>query len=143
MIIWYKKKNYCISNADILKKYFFPKKMMMSLCGLKMAITFDRIIFLIWGRSFLESEIKYLFNGIYFFYIIKSNIFLKFLMTSSFGFKMAITFYGIIFSIWGRPSLESAQKYLSREKILPKKCWHQQPRDIWSWLSLKNFRICW
>ena len=87
--------------------------MMMSLCGLKMAITFDRIIFLIWGRSFLESEIKYLFNGIYFFYIIKSNIFLKFLMTSSFGFKMAITFYGIIFSIWGRPSLESAQKYLS------------------------------
>ena len=85
----------------------------MSLCGLKMAITFNRIIFLIWGRPFLESEIKYLFNGIYFLYVIKSNIFLKFLMTSSFGPKMAITFDGMTFLIWGRPSLESAQKYFS------------------------------
>ena len=86
--------------------------MMMSLCGLKMAITFDWIIFLIWGRPFLESEIKYLFNGIYIFYIIKSNFFQKFLV-SSFGLKMAITFDGMIFLIWGRPSLEWAQKYLS------------------------------
>ena len=87
--------------------------MMISLCALKMAITFDRIIFLMWGRPFLESKIKCLFNGIYIFYIIKSNIFLKFLTTSSFGLKMAITFDGMIFLIWGRPSLESAQKYLS------------------------------
>ena len=87
--------------------------MMMSSCGLKIAITFDRIIFLIWGRPFLESEIKYFFNGIYIFYIIKSNNFLKFFMTSSFGLKMAITFDGMIFLIWGGPSLESAQKYLS------------------------------
>ena len=87
--------------------------MMMSFCGFKMAISFDRIIFLIWGRLFLEFEIKYLSNGIYLFYIIKSNIFLKFLMTSSFGLKMAITFDGVIFLIWGGPSLESAQKYLS------------------------------
>ena len=86
---------------------------MMSSCDLKMAITFDRIIFLIWGRPFLESEIKYLFNGIYIFYMIKSNIFLKFLITSSFGPKMAIAFDGMIFLIWGGPSLESAQKYLS------------------------------
>ena len=48
--------------------------MIMSLCGLKIAITFDRIIFLIWGKPFLESELKYLFNGIYIFYIIQSNI---------------------------------------------------------------------
>ena len=87
--------------------------MMMSLCGLKMAITFDRIIFLIWGRPFLEFEIKYLSNGIYLFYIIKSNIFLKFLMASSFGLKMATTFDGMIFLTWGRSSLESAQKHLS------------------------------
>ena len=66
--------------------------MMMSLGGLKMVITFDWIIFLIWGRPFLESKIKYLFNGIYIFYIIQSNIFLKLLMASSFGLKMAITF---------------------------------------------------
>ena len=87
--------------------------MMMSLCGLKMAITFDRIISLIWGRPFLESEIKYLFSSIYFLYINKSNIFLKFLMTLAFGLKMAITFDGMIFLKWGRPSLESAQKCLS------------------------------
>ena len=37
--------------------------MMMSSCGLKMAITFDRIIFLIWGRPSLESAQKYLSNG--------------------------------------------------------------------------------
>ena len=86
---------------------------MMSSCDLKMAITFDRIIFLIWDWPFLESKIKYLFNGIYIFYIIKSNTFLKFLMTSSFGLKMAVTFDGVIFLIWGGPSLESAQKYLS------------------------------
>ena len=36
-----------------------------------MAITFDRIFFLIWGRPFLESEIKYLFNGIYFLISLK------------------------------------------------------------------------
>ena len=66
--------------------------MIMSLCGLKMAITFDRIIFLTWGKPFLESELKYLFIGIYIFYIIQSNIFLKLLMASSFGLKMAITF---------------------------------------------------
>ena len=87
--------------------------MMISSCGLKMAITFDIIIFLIWGRPLLESEIKYVFNGIYFFYIIKSNIFLNFLMASSFGLKIAIAFDGMIFFIWGRPSLESTQKYLS------------------------------
>ena len=34
-------------------------------------------------------------------------------MTSSFGLKMAITFDGMIFLICGRPSLESAQKYLA------------------------------
>ena len=103
--------------------------MMMSSCDLKMAITFDRIIFLIWGRPYLESEIKYLLNGVYFFYNVKSNIFQQFLMTSSFSPKIAITFDGMIFWIWGRPSLESAQKYnitvyntlgFGEKKCLPK-----------------------
>ena len=49
----------------------------MSSCDLKMAIIFDRTIFLICGRPFLESEIKYLFNGIYIFYIIKKQYFAK------------------------------------------------------------------
>ena len=87
--------------------------MMMSSCGFKMTVAFDRIIFLTWSRPFLESEIKYLFNGIYLFYIIKSNIFLTFLMTSLFAPKMAVTFDGMIFLIWGRPSLESTQEYIS------------------------------
>ena len=34
-------------------------------------------------------------------------------MTSSFGLKMAITLDGMIFLVWGRSSLESAQEYLS------------------------------
>ena len=72
--------------------------MMMSLCGLKMAINFDWIIFLIWGRPFLESEIKYLFNGIYIFYIIKSNFFQKFLV-SSFGLKMAMAIMADFFDM--------------------------------------------
>ena len=38
--------------------------MLMSSCGLKMAINFDRTIFLIWGRPFSESAQKYLSNGI-------------------------------------------------------------------------------
>ena len=34
-------------------------------------------------------------------------------MTSSRGLKMAVTFDGMIFLIWGRPFLEPAFKYLS------------------------------
>ena len=30
----------------------------------KMTVTFDAMIFLIWGRPFLESAFKYLSNGI-------------------------------------------------------------------------------
>ena len=35
------------------------------------------------------------------------------MMISSCGLKIAIAFDGMIFFIWGRPSLESTQKYLS------------------------------
>ena len=38
--------------------------MMTSSCGLKMAVTFDGMIFLIWGRPLLEPAFKYLSNGI-------------------------------------------------------------------------------
>ena len=38
--------------------------MMTSSCGLKMAVTFDGMIVLIWGRPFLELAFKYLSNGI-------------------------------------------------------------------------------
>ena len=34
--------------------------MMTSSCGLKMAVTFDGMIFLIWGRPFSESVFTYL-----------------------------------------------------------------------------------
>ena len=48
-----------------------------------------------------------------FFISLKVIFFWNFLMTSPFGLKMAITFDGMVFLIWGRPSLESAEKYLS------------------------------
>ena len=38
--------------------------MIKSSCDLKMAVTFDGMIFLIRGRPFLESVLKYLSNGI-------------------------------------------------------------------------------